>query len=395
MLIFQIIHRLAARTLAVLLLAGLSHNSQAQTPLQQVIVSGDVSVSLPFVSGGTFVSSDASLQRIDVDAMVSTGATVIGFGNSGGVFDLPWAVDAYDAASDAFSIDIAAEVDISGGPTLFIRPGEVYNRSGTRLFDPVAAGLPANVNVDALSVDPISGDLLLSFANWVPGQFITPADIMSWNGSTLTIYFDGFRVPRNLNLDAAQVLENGNILMSFDTSGTIDGIGFNDEDILEYNPVADDFELAFLPAVLDQSWIGADSDALSATVAVQGGLVRFTVTLVDTMENEGNVVLNVERVGGNEQATAFRVQTMAGTAMAGNDFTSVNQLLNWGDGDMSNRSVTIPIINDGAVEAPAEQFTVSLSKESGSADLGAPAIVTVTIYDNETVVFADGFEGAP
>jgi len=395
MLIFQIIHRLAAVFLAVVLLAGLSHTSQAQTPLQQVIVSGDVSVSLPFVSGGTFVSSDASLQRIDVDAMVSTGSIVIGFGNSGGVFDLPWAVDAYDAASEAFSIDIAAEVDISGGPTLFIRPGEIYNRSGTRLFDPVAAGLPANVNVDALSVDPISGDLLLSFANWVPGEFITPADIMRWNGSTLTIYFDGFRVPRNLNLDAAQVLENGNILMSFDTSGSIDGIGFNDEDVLEYDPVADDFELAFLPAVLDQSWIAADSDALSATVAVQGGLVRFTVTLVDRMENEGNVVLNVERVGGSEQATAFRVQTFAGTAMAGSDFGSVNQLLNWGDGDMSNRSVTIPIINDGAAEAPAEQFTVSLSKESGSADLGAPAIVTVTIYDNETVVFADGFEGAP
>jgi hypothetical protein len=395
MLIFQIIHRLAARTLAVVLLVGLSHTSQAQTPLQEVIVSGDVSVSLPFVSGGTFVSSDASLQRIDVDAMVSTGGIVIGFGNSGGVFDLPWAVDAYDAESDAFSIDIAAEVDISGGPTLFIRPGEIYNRSGTRLYDPVAAGLPANVNVDALSVDPISGDLLLSFANWVPGQFITPADIMRWNGSTLTIYFDGFRVPRNLNLDAAHVLENGNILMSFDTSGSIDGIGFNDEDVLASDPVADDFELAFLPAVLDQSWVGADSDALSATVAVQGGLVRFTVTLVDRMENEGNVVLNVERVGGSEQATAFRVQTISGTAMAGSDFGSVNQLLNWDDGDMSNRSVTIPIINDGAAEAPAEQFTVSLSKESGSADPGAPTLVTITIYDNETVVFADGFEGAP
>jgi len=40
-------------------------------------------------------------------------------------------------------------------------------------------------------------------------------------------------------------------------------------------------------------------------------------------------------------------------------------------------------------------FTVTLSKESGSATPGAPASATVTVFDNESVIFADGFEGEP
>jgi hypothetical protein len=94
-------------------------------------------------------------------------------------------------------------------------------------------------------------------------------------------------------------------------------------------------------------------------------------------------------------ATSFRVQTASGSATSGSDFTAVNQVLNWAAGDSGSRTVNITIIDDGAGEDFSENFSVTLSKESGSSTSGTPTTATVTIYDNETVIFADGFEGEP
>jgi len=128
---------------------------------------------------------------------------------------------------------------------------------------------------------------------------------------------------------------------------------------------------------------------------VTGGQVQFASSVIDVMENEGPVTLTVNRVGGSDGATSFRVQTASGSATSGSDFTAVNQLLNWAAGDSSSRTVNITIVNDSAVEDSSENFTVTLSKESGSAMPGATTSATVIIFDNETVIFADGFEGEP
>jgi len=444
--------------------------------VETLVISPDVTARMPFNSGGNFVVADSGLFDIDFTSGVSTGGTVFLFGPP--LID-PVDVDAYDGTLDAFSIDISANIDSFAD--FFMRPGEVYTTSGVLLFDPVAAGLPANTNVDAISLDPLNGDLLFSiaqFANNVPGiSFITPADIIRWDGSSLGLFFDGLRVPRVLNLDAVHVLNNSTILMSFDTGGSIDGIGFRDEELLLYNPSSDSFSLNTITAAFADDWFPADADALYAiegptaftiggtvsglagsglvlrnnggddlaisgnggftfatpvpdgdmynvTVASQpsgpaqnctvsngsgtvsganvtnvqvtcvtGGQVQFATSVIDVMENEGPVTLTVNRVGGSDGATSFRVQTASGSATSGSDFTAVNQVLNWGAGDSGSRTVNITIVNDSAVEDFSENFTVTLSKESGSATPGSPTTATVTIFDNETVIFADGFEG--
>ncbi len=52
-------------------------------------------------------------------------------------------------------------------------------------------------------------------------------------------------MPSTLDLDAAQRLDNGHLLLSFDGSGSVAGIGFDDEDVLEFDAAAIGWELAY------------------------------------------------------------------------------------------------------------------------------------------------------
>ena len=447
-----------------------------QAQVTSLVISPDITAAMPRDVGGAIIAFDTVLFDVDPSTGLATGGTVPLAGPPFIAVD----VDAYDGLLDAFSVDIASEVEPAvSGSTFFMRPGEIYTRSGTMLFDPVAAGLPANTNVDALSVDPATGDLVFSVAETIASPLILPSDLYRWDGSNLSLFFNGFRVPRALNLDAAHVLDDNTILMSFDTAGSIDTVRFLDDELLLYNPSSDAFFLNTITTLFASDWFPADLDALyvvegptgftiggsvsglagsglvlrnngvddlpisgngsftfatpvpdggsyNVTVATQpsgpaqnctvsngsgtvsgsnvtnvqvscvtGGQVQFATAVAEVMEDSGPVSLTINRVGGSDGATSFRVQTASGSATSGSDFNAVNQLLNWGAGDSSSRTVNITINNDPTVEAFSEDFVVTLSRESGSATLGAPAQVTVTIYDNESVIFADGFEGEP
>ncbi len=256
-------------SLLLVWLAALPQTSHAQAtgtpPLSELLLSPDVSTTMPYEPGGNFLAANTQLFVVDPATAQATGGVTIFNGSN---LSNPANVDAYDASLDAFSIDISANVDSFAA--FFMRPGEVFTRNGVLLFDPVAAGLPHNTNVDALSVDPVSGDLLFSVAQTIgstPGLgFILPSDVIRWNGTSLSLFFDGGRVPRGLNLDALQVLDDSTMLMSFDTSGTIDGFGFRDEELLEYDPVADSFDLRFATAEFASDWFPADVNALYAVL---------------------------------------------------------------------------------------------------------------------------------
>lgn len=447
-----------------------------QAQVTSLVISPDITAVMPRDVGGAIIAFDTVLFDVDPSTGLATGGTVPLAGPPFIAVD----VDAYDGLLDAFSVDIASEVEPAvSGSTFFMRPGEIYTRSGTLLFDPVVAGLPANTNVDALSVDPATGDLVFSVAETIASPLILPSDLYRWDGSNLSLFFNGFRVPRALNLDAAHVLDDNTILMSFDTAGSIDTVRFLDDELLLYKPSSDAFFLNTITTLFASDWFPADLDALyvvegptgftiggtisglagsglvlrnnggddlpisgnggftfatpvpdgdmyNVTVAAQptgpaqncsvsngsgtvsganvtnvqvtcvtGGQVQFATAVAEVMEDAGPLSLTINRIGGADGATSFRVQTASGSAISGSDFNAVNQLLNWGAGDSSSRTVNIPIIDDGTTEDFSENFTVMLSQESGSARLGSPSTVTVTIFDNETVIFADGFEGEP
>ncbi len=63
-------------------------------------------------------------------------------------------------------------------------------------------------------------------------------------------------------------------------------------------------------------------------------------------------------------------------ALSGSDYTAVNELLEWGDGDSSAKECVIQITSDQVHES-VETFLVDVSNPSGGAQLGTPNTATV------------------
>lgn len=182
--------------------------------------------------------------------------------------DLPEsaAVDAFHDAGDGtvlFSLDTGADLD--GLP---VSPADVVSWDGSTyalVFDALAAGVPAGTDLDALTAD--GDDLLLSFDTTVdlPGGPFDDEDLVRWDGSTFSLELDGEAagVPPGADLDAAHRLINGNLLLSFDTGGVVGGVTFADEDALELDPGSGTWALAYDGSAEHPGWVAADLDALA------------------------------------------------------------------------------------------------------------------------------------
>jgi uncharacterized delta-60 repeat protein len=92
-------------------------------------------------------------------------------------------------------------------------------------------------------------------------------------------------------------------------------------------------------------------------------------SLISTAEGAGEVVVTVRRTGGADGSVSVTYDTIANNATAGTDFGPVSGLLSWGDGDMTEQQIRVPIISDNFPE-PWESFRVTLRDSQGGAGLG-------------------------
>ncbi len=168
-----------------------------------------------------------------------------------------------DAGGGVFLFSVDTTISLSGG--VVAAPADVVSWNGAThaiLFDGSARGIPSGVQVDAIG---FSNGLVLSFDSDVslPGG-ITAADedLVKVIGSTYTIVFDGstFGIDRALDVDGAQALVGGGYLVSFDTAGTVGAVTFQDEDILRN--VGGTWSMEFDGSIADADWGPADMDAL-------------------------------------------------------------------------------------------------------------------------------------
>jgi len=240
----------------------------AATPLQELRLSTDVTVPLD----ATLVNDE------DVGVDHLAGTTTL---ESIGVIPSEADLDAYAVkpnGDELLSFDTT--VSLPGG--LIAQPADVvrYNGSSYALeFNGALSGVPAGVNVDAVG---LNGDaLLLSFdvgfdvAPSIGGVHIDKEDLVSFDApsATFTMFFDGSAagVPPGLDLDAADVLEcNGHLLLSFDGSGEIGGVSFDDEDVLEFDR-ATTWVMAYDGSAHHASLGEADVDAIHAVVNLGPG----------------------------------------------------------------------------------------------------------------------------
>jgi len=114
------------------------------------------------------------------------------------------------------------------------------------------------------------------------------------------------------------------------------------------------------------------------------GRLKFDASSFEVLENTGVALVTVERSQGEDGAVtvAYR-STAGGTATAGADYQSVSGLLEWANGDGSNRTFTIPIIDD-ADEENLESIELVLEDATGGAVIDPlRGTSVVVIVDND------------
>jgi hypothetical protein len=109
---------------------------------------------------------------------------------------------------------------------------------------------------------------------------------------------------------------------------------------------------------------------LAAAPAWAGGpgALKFDEDSWEVPEGVGLAVVTVERSHGEDGAVSVHYATSDGTATAGSDYTPVSGTLSWGPGDGSDRTFTVPILDDATAE-PAETIRLSLSSPTGGATI--------------------------
>ncbi len=110
--------------------------------------------------------------------------------------------------------------------------------------------------------------------------------------------------------------------------------------------------------------------------------LQFSTNIYYVAENAGSVLLTVQRTGDPSAVVSVDYATADGTATDGLDYATINGTLTFLAGE-TNQFITVPILNDGVVEAAVyESFTVTLTNPT-NASLGTRTIATVRITDND------------
>lgn len=128
-----------------------------------------------------------------------------------------------------------------------------------------------------------------------------------------------------------------------------------------------------------------DTSELSncAIASSPASVLSFASATASVAENGASVTLTVNRSGYLGDAVSVGYASANGSASAGADYTAVGGTLSFA-ANQSSATIVVPIADDGTYEG-AETFSVALSGPSATAQIGAPASVTVTIDDNDPV----------
>jgi hypothetical protein len=252
------------RTMVVataLLVAGLLFAAplRAATQLEWVSVSPDVTVEL---NATTFDDEDVAVDNLSgVVVAASLGS-------------LPESADVtayhlFDDGDQLLSFDTT--VTLPGSVTA--EPGDVVRYDGAIYvleFDASLQSIPNGVITDAVSTNA-GGDLLISFDTTVELAAVSGTitvddeDLVLFNGSSFSLVIDGSAagVPGALDLDGVHDLGNGKLALSFDGSGQLGGVDFDDEDVLEFDPSGPTWAMLYDGSAQHATLAATDADAIS------------------------------------------------------------------------------------------------------------------------------------
>jgi hypothetical protein len=126
----------------------------------------------------------------------------------------------------------------------------------------------------------------------------------------------------------------------------------------------------------------APPTSASIIISDSPGTVQLAAATTTTIESISACEITVSRTGGSGGVVSVQYATTNATATAGEDYAAASGILLWADGDMSDKTISIPILQDVLGES-AEAFTIALSAPSGGVVLGIASSATVVIVDDD------------
>ena len=136
---------------------------------------------------------------------------------------------------------------------------------------------------------------------------------------------------------------------------------------------------AATPVALQLATTGLTGTATNPVSLATPAQFAFATGSVSVNETAGSATFQVVRCGGFQGAVSVNVATSGGTAVAGVNYTAINQVLNFAAGQDS-QTITIPVTNAGTL-AQALTVNVVLSSPGSGASLGSPSTATLSILN--------------
>jgi hypothetical protein len=125
--------------------------------------------------------------------------------------------------------------------------------TATLYFDGALFSSPSE-DIDAAHV-LANGNIILSTdgSATLGGLSFNAGDLVEYDATmdTATLFFDGGLFTASENIDAAHILDNGNIILSTIDGATLGGLTFGSGDLIEYNPLTDTSTLFFDGSLFD------------------------------------------------------------------------------------------------------------------------------------------------
>ena len=119
------------------------------------------------------------------------------------------------------------------------------------------------------------------------------------------------------------------------------------------------------------------------------GYVTLAATNFSGVSSAGVLNFTVNRVVGSKGAVSINYATTNGTAVAGTDYLGATNVLSWNSGDVSSKTVSIPLLPNQAIGGAPKLFGIRLFTNG----LSAPALVGV-ISNATCVISNDNSYGA-
>ncbi|RYE75618.1 MAG: hypothetical protein EOO74_09770, partial [Myxococcales bacterium] len=128
---------------------------------------------------------------------------------------------------------------------------------------------------------------------------------------------------------------------------------------------------------------GTTTSAVATVTVKNPAVLAFTSSTTTAVESDGMLTLTLRRSGSDIGAVSVDVSLIDGTATSPADYTAATTTISWANGDTADKTVSISLVNDTAVESP-ESFQAVLENFSLDAIAGTHPAVAITLLDDDS-----------